>query len=149
MLAGLRWWADLLDARFRIPGTNVRFGIDPILSFIPGFGELATPLFSVVLFASALRAGVPPVIIGRMALNALMDAAIGAMPIVGNIGDVFWRANTANLALLEQYAQPGVRPTARDYAVVWAITAFMAMLLVMPVIIGVWFALALWTWLAS
>lgn len=149
MLANLRWWADLLDARFRIPGTNIRFGIDPLLSFVPGFGELATPLFTVVLFACALRLGVPPIIVARMALNALMDAAIGAMPIVGNVGDVFWRANTTNLALLEQYAQPGARPRATDYAAVWIITMIMGLLLVLPVLIGVWFAFAVWTWLAS
>jgi hypothetical protein len=149
MLANLRWWADLLDARFRIPGTNVRFGIDPILSFVPGFGELATPLFTVVLFAYALKLGVPPAIVARMALNALLDAAIGAVPIVGNVGDLFWRANTTNLALLEQFAQPGAKPRPADYAVVWALTMFMGLLLVLPVLIGVWFALAVWTWLAS
>ena len=148
-MKSLRWWADLLDARFRIPGTEIRFGIDPILSLVPGLGELATPVFTMVLFAHAIGLGVPKVILIRMALNALIDAAIGALPIVGNVGDIFWRASAANLVLLERYARPGVRPQAGDYAFVWAVTAIFGMILVIPVILGVTIAVVLWRWIAS
>jgi hypothetical protein len=149
MLAGLRWWAELLDSRFRVPGTNIRFGIDPILSFIPGFGELATPLFTMVLFANALRLGLPKVVLVRMALNALIDAAIGAIPVLGQVGDVFWRGNTTNLALLERHARPGVKPSPGDFAFVWGVTAVMGMLIAIPVFVGIMIALALWTWIGS
>jgi hypothetical protein len=148
-MKNLRWWADLLDARFRIPGTQIRFGIDPILSLVPGFGELATPIFTMVLFAHAITLSVPKIILVRMALNALIDAAIGALPIVGNIGDIFWRANAANLVLLERYARPGVRPRPADYAFVWAVTAIFGMILIIPVILGVTIAIVLWHWIAS
>lgn len=148
-MRNLRWWADLLDARFRIPGTQIRFGIDPILSLVPGLGELTTPLFTLLLFAQAINLGVPKVILVRMALNALIDAAIGALPIVGNVGDIFWRANNANLILIERYARPGVRPTRADYAFVWAVTAVFGMVLILPVILGVTIALVLWRWLTA
>ena len=149
MRIDLRWWAELLDARFRIPGTNIRFGIDPILSLIPGLGELASPLFTMVLLAQALNLGLPKVVVLRMVLNALIDAAIGALPVVGSVGDLFWRASTANLALLERYAHPGVKPTSGDFAFVWGITAAMGLLLAIPVILGVLIALTLWSWNAS
>jgi hypothetical protein len=149
MLADLRWWAELLDARFRIPGTNIRFGIDPLLSLIPGFGELASPLFTMVLLAHAVRLGLPKVVVIRMVLNALIDAAVGALPIVGSVGDMFWRASTANLALLERYAQPGVKPTPGDFAFVWGMTAVMGLLLAIPVILGVLIALTVLAWIAS
>ncbi|MGH7341456.1 MAG: DUF4112 domain-containing protein, partial [Candidatus Rokuibacteriota bacterium] len=122
----LRWfrmWADLLDSRFRIPGTGIRFGIDPILSLIPGIGELASPVFTAVLLRQALRQRVPRIVILRMAGNALLDALIGAVPILGSVGDVFWRANTKNLALLERHARRGRPPRAVDYAFVFVIAA--------------------------
>ena len=149
MVADLRWWAELLDARFRVPGTNIRFGIDPILSLMPGFGEMVTPIFTMVLFAQALRLNLPKVVILRMAINALLDSAIGALPLVGEVADIFWRANVANLALLERHAQPGVRPTAGDFAFVWGMTALMGLLVAIPVIIGVLIAVTIWTWLLS
>lgn len=149
MITQLRWWAELLDDRFRIPGTNIRFGIDPILSLVPGLGDMATPLFTMVLFAHAIGLGVPRIVLVRMAMNALIDAAIGAVPLLGNVGDVFWRANTANLALLERHAHPGARPRSGDYAFVWGITAFLGMLLAVPVILGMLLALAIWRWIAA
>lgn len=147
MIRTLRWWADLLDNRFRIPGTNVRFGIDPVLSLIPGFGDLASPFYTMLLLAYAIGVRVPRIVLVRMVLNALIDAAIGAIPIAGNIGDIFWRANTTNLQLLERHARPGVPPKPGDYAFVWIITALLGLLLIVPIAFGIWIALVLWRWL--
>ena len=85
MLVWLRWWADLLDSKFRIPGTNIRFGIDPILSLVPGIGELASPLFTALILTQALRQRVPAPVIVRMVMNALIDAAVGAVPVAGAV----------------------------------------------------------------
>jgi hypothetical protein len=142
----LRWWAALLDERFRIPGTSVRFGLDPILSLIPGFGDLASPIYTMVLLAYAIGARVPRVVLVRMVFNALIDAAIGAIPIAGNIGDIFWRANTVNLQLLERHARPGVPPKPGDYAFVWIITALLGLVLLVPIAFGIWITLVLWHW---
>jgi len=145
----LRFWASWRDDRFRIPGTNIRFGIDPILSLIPGLGDLASPLFTMVLLGHAIGWGVPRIVLARMVFNALIDAAIGAVPIAGNIGDIFWRANTANLQLLERHARPGVPPRPGDYAFVWIITALLGLLLLVPIAFGIWIALVLWHWLTA
>ena len=144
MLRELRAWADLLDSRFRIPGTQIRFGLDPILSLIPGIGELTSPAFTVLLLVQGLRQRVPKVVLFRMVVNALLDALIGAIPVVGNVGDIFWRANTVNLALLERHAQPGRAPTPGDYAFVWAMAAILGLLVAIPVIIGI--VLLGWLW---
>jgi Domain of unknown function (DUF4112) len=144
MLRELRAWAELLDSRFRIPGTQIRFGLDPILSLIPGVGELASPAFTVLLLVQGLRQRVPKVVLFRMVVNALLDALIGAIPVAGNIGDIFWRANIVNLALLERHAQPGRAPTPGDYAFVWAMAAILGLLVAIPVIIGV--LLMSWLW---
>jgi Domain of unknown function (DUF4112) len=144
MLAALRWWAELLDSRFRVPGTQVRFGLDPILSLVPGLGDLASPVFTLLILGQALRQRVPRVVIVRMVLNALIDAAIGVVPIAGNIGDVFWRANLMNLALLERHARPGRPPAPGDYAFVWAVAALFGLAVAVPVLLALWLAVELW-----
>ena len=146
-LPWLRGWADLLDSRFRVPGTQIRFGIDPLLSLIPGLGELVSPIFAIVLIAQGLGQGVPKVVVGRMVINALVDACLGAVPIAGNVADIFWRANNENLALLERYAQPGHKPTPSDYAFVFAIAAVLGLLVAVPMFIGVWLVLNIASWL--
>jgi hypothetical protein len=142
-LAWLRAWADLLDSRFVIPGTRVRFGIDPLLSLIPGIGELASPIFAVALMAQGVYQGVPKIVLLRMAGNALIDAVIGAVPIAGVVGDVFWRANTRNLALLERHARPGFKATRGDYAFVAVVAALFGMVLIVPVLVALWLTIYL------
>lgn len=143
-LAALRWWADLLDSRFRVPGTSIRFGLDPILSLVPGLGDLASPVFTLLILGQALRQRVPRVVVVRMVLNALIDAAIGAVPVAGNIGDVFWRANVMNLSLLERHARPGRPPSPGDYVFVWGLAALFGLAVAVPVLVAIWLAVELW-----
>jgi len=144
----LRRWADLLDSKFRIPGTNIRFGLDPILSLIPGLGEIVTPVFALALLAHGVAVGVPRIVLVRMLLNALVDAALGAVPIAGNVADLFWRANVANLRLLERSAQPGHRATRGDYAFVFAIAGTFGAFVFLVVGLAVWIGLSFWNMLA-
>jgi len=141
----LRWWAELLDSRFRIPGTNIRFGIDPILSLFPGLGDLTSPVFALVLIVHGLYSAVPKIVMLRMVLNALIDALIGVVPIVGNVGDVFFRANIANLALLARHSHPGVRPSTGDYLFVFGILALAVIVALVPVGLAIWLFSAIWS----
>jgi len=84
-------------------------------------------VFALILIVQGLYQRVPKVILVRMLANALFDALIGVVPVAGTVADVFWRANTRNLALLEQYAQPGRRPSAGDYAFIWVLAAVFGM----------------------
>jgi Domain of unknown function (DUF4112) len=148
-LAWLRSWADLLDSRFRVPGTDIRFGLDPILSLIPGLGDLASPAFTVLLLVKGLERRVPRVVLVRMVLNALIDALIGMVPVAGNIGDVFWRANTMNLALVERHAGGSQPPRQSDYVFVWLMAMLLLALVIVPVVIAVWLASLLWRWIGA
>jgi hypothetical protein len=138
----LRWWAELLDSRFRIPGTNIRFGIDPLLSLIPGLGDIATPAFTVMVLVQGVRQGVPKVVLLRMLGNALIDALVGVVPVAGDVSDLFWRANNKNMALLDRHRHPGVRPTRGDYVFVWIAAAVLGLIVAIPVAIGLW--LGIW-----
>ena len=93
----------LMDSRFVIPGTNIRFGIDPILSLLPVFGDLITFIISGMLIYTMRNHGASRNVAIKMILNATMDTVIGAVPIVGTIFDVFYKANDRNIKLLKEH----------------------------------------------
>jgi hypothetical protein len=134
----LRRWARLFDAAFRIPGTEFRFGIDPLLGLVPGVGDLSTPLLTLFILWQAMRMRVPKIVLARMVLNALIDALVGAVPLVGDAFDFVWRSNEWNMALLERHALPGRVATSADYLFVslCALTVIVAALL--PILVLIW-----------
>lgn len=99
--------SHLMDSQFTIPGTRFRFGLDPLIGLIPGFGNLATFLVSAALVRTMAQHGASGEVVIRMALNVVADAVIGAIPIVGNVFDFFFRANERNLALLRRHYVEG------------------------------------------
>lgn len=140
-LPDLQRYANLLDKAFRIPGTNIRFGLDPIIGLIPGLGDLASPIFAGLLVLEGARLGIPRIVLMRMVVNALIDAVIGAIPFAGAVGDVFFRANTKNLALLERHAVPGGRPARRgDYTFVWVALTLLLVSVAAIVWLAIWLA---------
>lgn len=92
--------AALLDSRYRVPHTRVRFGWDAIIGLVPVAGDLATAAVSVHLIRCARRLGADGRLTRLMVLNLLVDAVFGAVPIAGTVFDVFFRANERNLKLL-------------------------------------------------
>jgi hypothetical protein len=140
-LETLRRWARVFDSAFRIPGTQIRFGLDPILGLVPGLGDVASPVLSLFFIWHGLRLGVPKVVLMRMVLNVLIDSGVGAIPVLGDLFDFGWKANAWNLALLERHAMPGRRPTSGDYlfVTVCALVVFFAALV--PIVL-VWSVLS-------
>ncbi len=134
----LRRWAVLLDSAFKVPGTNVRFGLDAIIGIVPGLGDLVAPVFTVILLGTALKMRVPAVVLARMVLNAGIDMVLGLVPIAGDIGDVFWKADLRNMALLERHARPGVPPTRGDYWFVLGCIGAVVVIALVPFLILVW-----------
>lgn len=104
-VARLRQLASLLDAAIGIPGTKVRFGLDPLLGLVPGVGDLVGGVLSVFIVISAARMGASPSLTARMLGNIAIDTAIGTVPLVGDLFDVGWKANLRNVALLEEHVE--------------------------------------------
>jgi hypothetical protein len=125
-LAQLRRWAVLLDSAFAIPGIPVRFGLDALIGLVPGIGDLATPVFTLLVLATGVRMRVPAVVLARMAINAGIDALVGLVPIAGDLADVGWKANLKNLDLLERHAVPGTRASRGD---AWFVAAGVGLML--------------------
>ncbi len=95
--------ARFLDSAVRVPGTNIRFGADALLNLIPGVGTLTSKGMSAYLIWEARRLGVPMSTLVRMVGNVGVDFAISAVPLVGWVGDVFFRSNLRNMALLRDH----------------------------------------------
>jgi hypothetical protein len=96
--------AQWMDSAFEIPGTRIRIGLDPIIGLIPGLGDLLTTLVSLYILGAARRFGAPRVTALRMAANIAIDLALGSLPVVGDVFDVFWKSNVKNVALLRRHA---------------------------------------------
>lgn len=142
-LSALRKWAVLLDSAFQVPGTKMRFGLDPIIGLLPGGGDLVTGFFSVMIVLHAVRLKIPKVVIARMVFNSAIDMLTGTVPLLGDLIDVAWKANVRNLDLLERHAQRGVPPTQSDYVFVGICVAILVLLAVIPLVLMVWLFSAL------
>ena len=99
--------AKLMDSQFRIPGTNMRFGLDGIIGLIPGAGDLSTFAVSGYMLWIMARNGASSYVLARMTMNILIDALIGSIPFVGDVFDFAFKANTRNMRLMQQHYQEG------------------------------------------
>jgi hypothetical protein len=102
-IARLDALATLLDTALVLPGTNVRFGLDALLGLVPGIGDLVTTAISLYIVHEARQLGVPGHVIARMLANVALDGIVGAVPLVGDVLDVMWRANRRNMRLLQEW----------------------------------------------
>ncbi|MBB6612818.1 DUF4112 domain-containing protein [Pontibacter sp. Tf4] len=106
----LKWvnhMVKLMDNQFRIPGTNFRFGLDPLLGLFPVAGDLASFGVSAMLVMTMARHGASGKVVALMLLNITLDTIIGSIPILGNFFDFFFKANQRNVRLLTRHYEEG------------------------------------------
>ncbi len=104
-LARLDAISRVLDSAVRIPGTDVRVGLDALIGLVPVVGDLLTKAISGYVILEARRLGASRWTIARMAANTTLDAIVGMVPIVGDAFDVVCRANVKNIALLRRHLE--------------------------------------------
>lgn len=92
--------ANLLDSRYRIPGTNRHIGLDGLIGLIPGVGDITTTAFSLYIVVQAAQYGIPKTRILHMLWNVGIDTVIGSIPLVGDLFDIGWKANIKNIDIL-------------------------------------------------
>jgi hypothetical protein len=147
-LAGERvpHWAETLtrwlDDALRVPGTKIGFGLDAILGFLaPGLGDAATGVASLGLLLLAFKRGLPRVVLARMLGNLALDAVLGAVPVVGDLFDVAWKANRKNLELIEQHEHnPSAKAGFGDYALVIGGVLLVLLSIALPIAFVAWLA---------
>ncbi len=93
----------LFDVAFVLPGTGVRFGVEALLRLAPGIGDVAASVLSCYLLYEAYRLEVPRRVFARMAGNVAVEAVAGAVPLLGDIFDIGFRANRRNVGILRQH----------------------------------------------
>ncbi len=133
--------AKLMDAQFRIPGTNIRFGLDGIIGLVPGAGDLTTFAVSSYMLWIIARNGASGYVIARMAVNILIDALIGSIPLIGDVFDIAFKANMRNLQLMQQHYQQG-----RHRGSAWKVVVPVLLILFLIIAAIIW---ALYTLLAA
>ena len=93
----------LLDIAFTVPGTNIRFGAEAIMRLVPGIGDAAASALSCLILYEAHRLGASRRVMIRMAGNVVIEAAAGAVPVLGDLFDVAFRANRRNVQILREH----------------------------------------------
>ena len=115
--------ARLMDDMFVIPGTGIRFGLDPIISLLPAFGSTASAIVSIILIGLSARRGVPKIVLVHMATNVLINAAFDSVPVVGDAISIFYRSNAKNYRLLQKHAGQAPVSTRGDWLFLFGLLA--------------------------
>lgn len=97
--------ARLLDAQWRVPGTNIRFGADAVAGLIPGIGDAAAGLVAFYIVMGAASKGASAGLLARMVGNVAIDTVVGSVPLLGTVFDVFFKANKRNMRLLREHLE--------------------------------------------
>jgi len=140
-----KFLADLLDQRFTIPGTSIRIGLDPIVSLIPGIGDLLANLTGSLILLIAAQLGVPKIALARMGINVGINTILGAVPIFGDIISIWYRSNVRNVELLERYlARQSKRVELSDWLFVIGLIVGLLVLMGGLVVVAIWLFKQLW-----
>jgi hypothetical protein len=128
----------LLDEAFRIPATQIRFGLDAVVGLVPGIGDVLAGVFSLLIPLAAWIRGVPYVTLVRMAANLGIGVLVGSIPILGDAFDVAWKVNRRNYRLLIRHTSQPRRHTGRDWAFLLLLIAIVAVIFAIPVLLVLW-----------
>lgn len=128
-LAEVEALAWLLDNSIPVPGTGGRrFGVDAVIGLVPGIGDIVSGALGLIVVWRGSRMGLPRIVVGRMLMNTLLDIAIGAIPILGDAFDLWFKASTRNLGLMRRHLERPETSTRDDW---------LAVLLMVGVVAGI------------
>src|SRR5687768_15247096 len=117
-LAEVETLAWLLHNSIPVPGTGGRrFGLDAVIGFVPVVGDPFSGGIGLFVIWRGARLGLPRVVVVRMLANAAIDLAVGSIPVIGDAFDLWFRANTRNLALMRRHLEQPERPTRDEWLV--------------------------------
>lgn len=141
--ARLERLAWLMDNSIRLPG-GLRVGIDSIIGLVPGIGDVvAAGISSYVVLRGAVL-GAPASVLARMSLNVLFELLVGAIPVLGDAFDIFFRANVRNVKLLEAHLDDPDRTRKRSLLALFGIAGLLLSLLIVTLWLVVKVLALLW-----
>ncbi len=128
----------LLDEAFRIPGTQVRFGLDGMIGLVPGLGDVLAGLLSLVIPLAGWVRGLPYVALVRMAANVGIGVVVGAIPLFGDAFDIAWKANRRNYQILRRHIEAPHQHTWRDWVFLGLLGAAVMVVFLLPLVALLW-----------
>ncbi len=137
----LAWY---LDNSIRLPGLNVRVGIDPLIGLIPGIGDTIGAIMSSYILFEAARIGAPKSILLKMAFNIAVDALAGAPPIFGDLFDFGWKTNQKNARILGDYLDAPQETVDSSRLFAWILFGSLIGLFIFVGLLGYLLIYALW-----
>lgn len=137
-LRRVRRVARLMDDAVEIPFLGVRIGLDPLLGLLPGAGDVLGAAVGGWIVVTAARLGASASVVARMLLNVGVDALSGAVPLLGDLFDVAFKANRRNLDILEEHVLDPTATRRRSRVVVWGAAGGVLAILVGLVAVVAW-----------
>jgi hypothetical protein len=132
-----RWLALIMDSFLRVPGTKLRFGLDPIIGLLPGIGDVTSAIISAVAFVHAARCGVPKILLARLAMNILINELVGIIPGLGDAFSFWFKSNVRNYELLRRYSAAPARSRRSDWIFVIAVLGLLFVIVCAGLIVTV------------
>jgi hypothetical protein len=136
----------ILDTFFVIPGTRIRFGIEPIIGLIPILGDQVTSLISAALLYRSVQHRLPKIALVRMALNILINAVVGMVPLFGDLFVLWYKPNIRNYKILERYAGQANAVTRGDWLFVSILISSTFFLIVAVTLVLVYATVSQFRW---
>jgi uncharacterized membrane protein len=130
--------SHVLDDFIRIPGTSIRFGLDGIVGFIPGIGDLIGGIASCIIIVAAWVRGVSYVTVTRMVANVAIEVVVGSIPVLGDMFDIAWRANRRNYALLVGSVDEPRKHTIQSWLFLGGLCLVLIALVLLPMLLLTW-----------
>ena len=143
-LEGLAALAELLDNRYRIPGTNMRFGIDAFIGLIPYIGDVLTFMISTYLLFWMVRKGASGMLMIKMLGNILFDGVMGTIPLLGDLIDFRIRANARNVDLMLEHYEEG-----RHQGSAWPVVILLLLLVILLIALSAYLVWRVMYWVFS
>ena len=146
-LERLRAITRLFDQAFVVPGTRWRFGIDALFGLIPGLGDIAGAMVAVYALRVARGLGAPAPVQLRMLGNIAVDALVGTVPVIGDLFDFVYKAQTRNLALLDAWLDTPHETERRSRRGIVLLPLMVLLVFVTLTVLGIWMLFLAFQWL--
>ena len=114
-LADAELLAWLLDNSIPIPGTGRRIGLDAVVGLVPGLGDVLSGGLGLLVVIRGVQRGLPRVVLARMLANVAIDFVVGAVPVIGDAFDLWFKSNARNVALLRRFSGDRTASTAGEW----------------------------------
>jgi hypothetical protein len=133
-----KWLALIMDEFVRLPGTNFRFGLDPLMGLLPGIGDIGAMLISAMALIAAARRGLPKILLARMSINVLINEAVGIIPVIGDAFSFWFKSNARNYELLKRHTAAPRRSNRSDWIFVGLVLFALFLILAASLAVSLW-----------